>query len=329
MKAININANRQMKRLLIMPLLMTFSFATNSQAKSIQTCDAPVSISKQGVTTKLLQGGKKHRYLEVDINGTLARAVVDTGGMGIGGLISEDLLPSVGIAQQELEEMTANGAHGASSAKRLNMNKTSINGASVDNLMFMTTKNNVMQDDAAPVLIGSRFLCQFLVEFNFSKNRLSFYDRSTNVRQLIGKSNKWVSLPFENFYNTGGIVFEMELNGKKIKAALDTGSSFSGINWKAAKLAGIDKNSKKLRQYESVAHSLNATASTTVHESEFTLSLSNGKLSRNDKEVRINDIHSFKQLFGDNPGMILGLPYFEKRRLVIDYKNNRLYIAEG
>ncbi len=121
----------------------------------------------------------------------------------------------------------------------------------------------------------------------------------------------------------------MELNGKKVKAALDTGSPFSGINWQAARLVGVDKTSKGLHRYQSIAHSLNAKESTIVYETEFELCLSGGKLSRNDKEVRVNDIHTFKQLFGDDPGMILGLPFLEKRRVVIDYVNSLLYISEG
>jgi|GEM_PF-6449954 len=62
---------------------------------------------------------------------------------------------------------------------------------------------------------------------------------------------------------------------------------------------------------------------------QFLLSLQGRQLERKDKEVRINDTHAFKQIFGDNPGIILGLPFFEKRRLVIDYTNKRLYIAES
>ncbi len=329
MKAIILTKYNRNRFFLTLSLISATCFAPVTQADSIQTCNAPVSISKQGVTTKLLQGSRKHRFLQVGINGTLIRAIVDTGGMGVGGLISETVLDSVGIDQKELVSMTANGAHGSSSAKRLNIDNTSIGGASVDNLMFMTTEKNVMQDDGAPVLIGSRFLCQFLVEFNFAENTLSLYDRKTNLNTLVENPEQWVSRPFENFYGTGGIIFEIELNGKKVKAALDTGSPFSGINWKAANLAGIDKQSKSLNQYESLAHSLNATESTSVNEAEFEISLAGGQLLQKDSVVRINDIHSFKQLFGDKPGMILGLPFFEKRKVVIDYANGWLYFSKS
>jgi|GEM_PF-6647956 len=253
-----LNTSKQTKRWALISLTLPLTLITFAQAESIQTCQAPVTIAEQGVVSKLRQGANKHRYLDVDINGVTAQAVIDTGGMGIGGLISQALLSDIGIDEKSMTEMTANGAHGASSAKRINIAKTKIANASVENLMFMSTEKNIMQDDNAPVLIGSRFLCQFLVGFNFSNNTLALYDRKTNVLDILEEPKQWSSFPFENFYGTGGIVFTMELNGKKVKAALDTGSPFTGVNWKAARLAGVEKNSKQLHQYEAVAHSLNA-----------------------------------------------------------------------
>ena len=329
MKMSNQLINEQKTLMLLALLFIGASSSSASQTDSVQSCDAKVTIEKQGVTVPLRQGGKKHRYLDVNINGTIFNAVVDTGGMGIGGLISETSLSSLEINNQSLVSMTANGAHGASGAKRLNIAKTSIGDASVENLMFMTTANPVIPEDSSPVLIGSRFLCQFLVMFDFSKNTLSFHDRSTKVNKITKESEQWHSYPFENFYNTGGIIFEMKLNGKKVKAALDTGSPFTGINWKAANLAGIDKNSNKLRKYQVAAHSLNATEPTMVNETDFILSLINNQLARNDTKVRINDNHAFKQIFANKPGIILGLPFFEQRKIIIDYANSRLYISEA
>ncbi len=145
---------------------------------------------------------------------------------------------------------------------------------------------------------------------------------------MLKNQKQSISLPFENFYNTGGIILPVEINGKPIKAALDTGSPHTGINWKAAKLAGIEKDSAKLHKYEVKAHGLNAKEPITVNETGFNISLEKGKLFRTDNKVRINDIHALKQIFGNDPSMILGLPFFEQRRLVIDYANSKLYISE-
>jgi len=167
------------------------------------------------------------------------------------------------------------------------------------------------------------------VQFDFENDALTLHDRKTAIEKIVTDNEKWVSADFDNFYNTGGIILPMELNGKLIKAALDTGSPYTGINWKAAELAGVNKESKSLKQYRVLPHSLNATETVLVNESGFSLSLANNNLTRFDEMVRINDIHSFKQLFGDQPGMILGLPFFEGRKLVIDYENSKLYFSES
>ena len=318
-----------MKLLTTAIILMLFT-QLNIHGNEVNNCNAPVTIPEQGVTIKLQQGEKKFRYLDVALKGIKTNAIVDTGGMGIGGLISEDIANSLAIDNQSLNEITANGAHGAGKNKIATIPTTSIGDASVANLMFMITEKSltVEEDVTSQALIGSRFLCQFLVEFNFAEDTLSFYNRNTDISNLVENKKQWVSVAFENFYNTGGIIFPVQLNGKTVKAALDTGSPYTGINWKAAKLAGIDQNSDKLRQYKVKAHGLNAKGSVMVNEAKFNLSLPKGQLSRFDNEVRINDIHAFKQLFGDKPGMILGLPFFEQRRLVIDYANSNLYFSE-
>jgi len=120
----------------------------------------------------------------------------------------------------------------------------------------------------------------------------------------------------------------MELNGKAVPAALDTGAFFTGINWKAANLAGIEKGDKSLREFEDEMHGMNSTNMELVTEGKVKLSLK-GKVHINDYQVRIKDVHALTQFFGDKPGMILGMPFLEEKRLIIDYQNNNLYFKSS
>lgn len=294
-------------------------------AQSVTGCNAPSQIPEGGITVPMYEGINKHRLIDVKVNNSLQRAVIDTGGMGVGGVVNQKAMQGLNIDPQSGHQELSNGAHAQSMAKMFNMAQTDIAGAKVSNLKFMGKQGNIIKDQAVTTLIGAGYLCQFLLSIDFADNSLSLNDRNTPITSLLGQQ-QWVELPFENFQGAGGVIFEVEVNGRKVKAALDTGSPYNLLDTIAAKTVGIDLNSDKISYKQIKSKSLHGKVNHQVATTDLNFSVDGGKLNRT-MDTRIKDIHAIKQLFGDDGGMIFGLPFFEGRKLIIDYQNSKLYIS--
>jgi predicted aspartyl protease len=265
--------------------------------------------------------------VDVTIDGLAASAMVDTGGLGIGGTIDAGMLTQMGRADEQLSSTDAHGAHEVAQMQRLTAGQVKVGGASVEDLLYLVTPNPVFPNDGGAGLLGSRFLCQFLVEVDLGESQIVFYPRDTDPNTIT--SGQWLQVGFEDFMDTGGIVLDMAVNGTPVKAVLDTGSPFTGINWQASQQAGVSPRTEGVREFEVPGHGLNAKAPIITHEFGFDLSLADGQLAFRDDQVRIKDIHALKQIFGDEPGMIVGLNFFEGRRVLIDYQQNQLYLSKA
>ncbi len=310
-------------------LLMIIIFFVHpvSKATAIHSCNADVTIPENGTTIDLTTGVRGHRYTKIGLEKQSVTGVIDTGGMGVGGLITENYLEKINLNNQSMQEIESHGAHSSGKNKTFTMPSISIGDATVDNLMFVVTKELITKDNK-PILIGSRFLCQFLLSWNFQENTMSLYDRETDIKKLLENKEQWISSSFENFYGTGGIIFPMQVNGKTIKAALDTGSPYIGLNWKAAKLAGIDKNSDKIRKFQDKSGGMHGEKIMTLNEASFQFNVQSKNAKPTEYKAMINDMHAYTQIFGENPGIILGLPFFEGKQIIIDYVKNKIYISK-
>ena len=295
----------------------------------INHCNATTNLPKGGITVPMHEGSRKHRLVDVTVNDSVQRAVVDTGGMGIGGIVSAQVMDNFAQKTGAQRESVTHGAHGQATSRLFNMNRTDIGGAAVDNLMFMRNPGNILKKDNITTLIGSRYLCQFLLSMDFANNQMTLNDRHTPVKSLLSQKSghpRWFEIPFESFRGTGGILFDIEVNGKTVRAALDTGSPYTALNDRAAALVGVDLKGDKVTHKQTESGGLHGKTIESYAETELNYAVSGGQLNK-PLTTRINNLHAFGQIFGDNPGVILGLPFFEGRTLVVDYLNSKLYIS--
>jgi predicted aspartyl protease len=298
--------------------------SAQARASAMHSCDAPVAIPERGVEVSMQRSSSGHLMVNTSLDGVSRSAVLDTGALGVGGTLHRQLADQISPNDGDRESISANGAHASATMQRATLSKVSLGAAEVDDLMFLVTPQPLFPDDGGAGLIGSRFLCQFMVDFDFADDTLRLRNRDTAARSLVDDS--WIAIPFRDCKGTGGIVLDMQINGVTVPAVLDTGSTFTGINWAAAGAAGVTPHSPRVRELEVPGHGLGASGTITTHEAGFELSLSDGQFQRRDDAVRISDATALKQIFGDQPGMIVGLDYFRDARLVVDYSRSKLFI---
>jgi hypothetical protein len=260
--------------------------------------------------------------VNLSLSGYDTAAIVDTAVLGNGGVISTGLDQQLSDAEVSGPTLTVHGAHGGGAMQSRVLNNAVGDGAqSADQLFIISDEFPVPN---AQAILGSRFLCQFAVTLDFADSRLGLHDPEA----APGADADWVDVPFENILQSGGVQFEIIVDGHVIPAVLDTGSPFSAMNWAAAGAIGLTPESPGLTEKEFPAHGLLGDAPVKAHLFAAEVAIAEGRLARHDPDLRISDAPVFAQLFQAGPGMLVGLDFLEGRIVRIDWRQGRAWFRE-
>jgi len=282
------------------------------------------------VTTSITRGSAGHVLVDGKINSLPQKIVIDTGGIGVGGLISENVLSKINQVQENSQKAHVQGAHHNKTMNITKIDSAGVPNAMLENLSFVVTPNAVIPDDNIEVLIGSRYLSNFVVEFNLQDNELILYPKNYPIKKIINQNNvQWSTASFDDLRGSGAIILNMLIDSHPVKAILDTGARHSIMNWKAAEIVGLSKSSVSVKSETTSATGVHGNAPKTSYTTNLSsLAVEGNKVRANNMKMHIADMAAFKPLLGDSAGVNLGIDFFDNRRLVIDYANKMIAITE-
>jgi predicted aspartyl protease len=172
-------------------------------------------------------------------------------------------------------------------------------------------------DPGAPAgVIGADMLSAYDVEFDFPGRSMALYSVS-------GCSGDFVPWPGRHDILAAGpapadlMVIPVTINGRRIKALLDTGSNTSSLSLDVARLSGVTPDALKQDPPSSYVSSRGALVG--AHRHRF-VSFAVGAATYRNPELSVQDVNF--SVFD----MLLGMDYLRGRRLWLSYGTHQVFI---
>ncbi|QIK95313.1 clan AA aspartic protease [Sphingomonas sp. HDW15A] len=214
------------------------------------------------------------------------------------------------------------GAAGQVGITTLRVSSLSVDGKQHSNLVVAALPPSPVDKLGVDGILGADVLAGHVVDLDLANGKWSL--SATLDPAVTGQFPS--PIPF-TFSQGRAPVVPVTLNGKELRAILDTGAKGTIMNWAAARLLGLDKKDV-LKDGAPVGGATGSAAdvrSTTVPE------LTLGSVTRTSMKVRIADLPVF-QASGfkpDEPVVLLGIDAFANGRLIVDYPGMRLFHQAG
>ena len=289
------------------------------------------SLTEETITVPFTRGEAGHVLVEGKFNQHSENAVVDTGGIGVGGVVSEKAMMNIQPEDNPDGEVDVQGASHSQAMKFTRLKSTGVGDVQSGELNYVISPKAIL-DGEAEALIGTEFLCSFTTEFNFADGQLSLHPKTDSIeditRQPSYQKKQWGSVT-NQAQILGALVMDMTINGQKVKAVLDTGARHSIMNWRAASLLGIEKTSPNVVVEDKSFGGIHGKSKGKAYRVKLNeVVLAGTEVSLTDMDMRISDLGSFKPLVGDAPAINLGVDFFEGRQLIIDYANRKIAVSK-
>jgi len=315
-------------------LLLTNSievvFANHHISDSSSSCKG---LNQGPISTPITRASTGHVLIETQFNSTVQQTVVDTGGIGVGGVVSKKVLSEITSKQgknlSKGQMVDVQGAHHRQAMQMQKLSSVGVPSAQIEKMNFVVSPNVVIPEENIETLIGSKYLCNFLVEFDLQKNQLTLYPKDYTIDSLISEDeNQWSISPYKDIGNSGAITFNMSIESKPVKAVLDTGARHTIMNWKAAKKIGLSTSSPRINQEKNAGIGIHGNAPEMAYTVQLDLvAFVEQTVKAENMKIYINDMPHFKMLFGDAAAINLGIDFFNDRKLLIDYAQNQIAIT--
>ncbi len=260
--------------------------------------------------------------VEATINGqwTIPMAV-DTGAQFA--LIPELGITKLGIKETAIRSVQAMTATNVRTLRRTRLQSISLGGDTLTGVgALIHDVSEVLGEGEVTGVLPMHFLNRYIVKFDLANHRLDFFERDVDVRTVPGLESS-----SEVAFNTlgGFIVFDVEVSGLPIKAVLDTGAGGNPIiNWKVLEELGIDQNDSSIREGREVTGAGSETRITRRRDFD---SFKLGDWTYDGITLDILDMNHLDMLTRNQAAMNLGLSTLGDITLVVDYKNEKLYLA--
>jgi predicted aspartyl protease len=211
---------------------------------------------------------------------------------------------------------------GVAADRTVRVSKVSIGRLSGSNLMMLVVPGGAELQHNAIGLLGPDILGNYDVEFDFAAAKLNLFETDHCPGQVV----YWTKEPYAaapmKVDEVGHIFVDIQLNGKPVQAALDTGADRSTISASLAKkLFGIDKDSPGMKPLGNV--SVNGTAPAPLYRYPFATLTFEGVTVQN-PVIDILDGDRFE--VGDNQ-MLLGIKTMRRLHMYISYKEKMVYFT--
>lgn len=306
-------AGQQMKKTLIaLTALCSTTFFTNSLLAVASVANATNIASTISVPMHLTNKGHAYVYANID-NVTDYPMVIDTGANS--GILPMSIKQQLDLTNKQIETQLVTGGTGELEMQFVTIDQTDIGGETQANVAYLFQDLDKLEskDQLTPGIIGHNYLENYCVEFNFTSKAFKLTPSICPVSTVKGLK----SVPFKiqnNFLWT-----EATFKDTKVDVLLDTGAHHSFINTTLLnRLDDVKKGQKE------------SFSALTNHEQERTeLTGVTYKLGQHQIEEGLMyaaDMHVFDVLgYKNKPFLLLGIDYFKQDRLIIDYRNQRLY----
>lgn len=246
--------------------------------------------------------------------------VIDTGAEGTA-------LYSAFAKQQGLEPIdgkaeTLQGQTGAASLPLTKIETLSVDSRAAENIEAVILPNRA---DGVPLpgIVGLDLMGRYVVEFDVPHGRVALHPAGTSARTLGGERMKGTKAS----RLAGGLLgLPVIINGVMGVAVLDTGARDTRINWRFARVAGLDPSSASLRDDSAIQ---GATNKAVVSKRGTIGTIDLGGIRRTNTDLRIVDLPVF-EAFGvaDRPAMILGMDLLHDVHMVVDFPSQVVWMAQ-
>jgi predicted aspartyl protease len=184
-----------------------------------------------------LEGGRFRPVVTALINGKPARLIVDTGSFLT--ILFPSSVAKLGLTAHVMPGMKTYGVGGASADATVNVDRLELGGVTGRNINLMVTGGSKHWD--ADGLIGAGFLLQSDLEFDMANRRLRFFKpQGCRGDQVVYWNAPYAVAPL---IPTQGKSLEVQVlvNGRPVRAEIDSGSPQSTLIPDAAARAGVTR----------------------------------------------------------------------------------------
>jgi hypothetical protein len=166
--------------------------------------------------------------------------------------------------------------------------------------------------DSVGGIFGADFLKMYDLELNMARSEVGLFQTRDCKPTAAYWANEWVEIPFDN--RADHVIVDVELDGKKLKAMVDTGAPMSILDLDTAKkVYGLNET---LKSTGNVTWGMGK--ETNAYEGKFNALSFDGIVVQNPKLV-ITDMK------GSEYEMIVGMQHLKKMRLFISYSQAKIF----
>jgi predicted aspartyl protease len=206
------------------------------------------------------------------------------------------------------------GASGTQTFSVFRLERIDIDGQSALGVATLGL-DGVPEDRISAGIVGADLLSRFIAEFDLPGGQLRLHDPGTAL------AGRWRQVPFR-LTGLRFAVLDGRLDGQPVVMILDTGARRTIVNWRAAEMAGIARDSADLAADEPVRGATDHLTKAVRRDFD---SLAAGPLRLSAARITIADLPVFAQLgLAGRPVMILGIDRLRHLRFAIDYPRRRL-----
>ena len=225
------NVHYLLAALLAAGFALTTGPAAASNCKMLQIADWPV---RPGRGVPIVDGA---------INGQKIGVMLDTGSST--SLIVRAAAERLGLSRQETRGLRVFGIGGETQAQATIVDEFRIGEVTRKNLRFMVAGERDL-GKYLDVILGEDFLDQLDVEFDLGHNSVKLFQPTDceGVSLAYWATQGASEVAMESFLNAGPrIVVQVQVNGRPMRAQLDSGSHTSVLDKSAAEQLGITSDS--------------------------------------------------------------------------------------
>jgi predicted aspartyl protease len=174
------------------------------------------------------------------------------------------------------------------------------------------------------LLLGQDVLSAGEVEFDFANNVIKLYKPSGNCdrTQFAYWAQAFVSVDIRRRWDDNRhLRVDVELNGKRVTAMLDSGAPVSIVTRKTASQVGVDPGGPNATRFGEGAGLSDRRFDTWI--ANFDSFVLGGEAVRNAR-IRIADVDGWGV---SDAGMILGMDFFRAHRIFVSYQQEKMYFT--
>ena len=255
--------------------------------------------------------------IPVSIEGQDKLMAVDTG--GVYSMVTAKAATDLNLRKDAIDPGSYYMASGAMVAHAATAQSFKIGRLQLKRYTFLTLPDDEMDDETSGTLAPD-IMRRFDVEFDFAGKKFKVFSQDHCEGNVVyWTSDEHAALPFD-LNEAAQITLTAELDGRKVKVMLDTGSSISTMTLKRAKeLLGVKDDAPDLKP----APDVKLKGADKVYSYPLKSLDLGGVVVRNPNIVLYRDnLDSFGM-----PDILLGMTVLSKLHIYIAYKEKMLYIT--